>query len=233
MRLLTETYGAALGACGLFAGLGPDAVRRLLTLTDARSGTYGRGAVLHRPYTPMTRFGLILSGAAYACSDDIDGNRVLLAEVLPGATFGEALCLLRVPDSPVFILAPDGASVLWMSPDRLFEPGADESALRASRRLTELLARRTLAMNGRIHVLSGRRLRDRLNSYFFRLAEEQKSRYLTLPFGREGLADYVGADRSAVCRELAAMKRDGLIDYHKNTVRLIPPEAAGKDSPHE
>ena len=35
------------------------------------------------------------------------------------------------------------------------------------------------------------------------------------------MADYLGADRSALSAELSRMKKEGLIDYQKNSFRLL------------
>ena len=43
---------------------------------------------------------------------------------------------------------------------------------------------------------------------------------ITVPFSREDMAAYIGTDRSALSRELSAMKREGLIDYRKNVFVL-------------
>ena len=47
------------------------------------------------------------------------------------------------------------------------------------------------------------------------------STYIEVPLGRVELADYLCADRSALTRELSNMKRDGLLDYDKNTFHLL------------
>ena len=49
----------------------------------------------------------------------------------------------------------------------------------------------------------------------------QGSRYFEIPFGRVELAEYLCVDRSALTRELAKMKADGLIDYDKNCFRIL------------
>ncbi len=35
------------------------------------------------------------------------------------------------------------------------------------------------------------------------------------------MADFLGVDRSALSRELSRLKDDGLIDYEKNTFKLL------------
>jgi CRP-like cAMP-binding protein len=47
------------------------------------------------------------------------------------------------------------------------------------------------------------------------------SRYFELPLGRVELAEYLCVNRSALTRELVKMKEDGLIDYDKNTFRML------------
>ena len=64
-------------------------------------------------------------------------------------------------------------------------------------------------------------LREKILAYLSMQAQKQDSRYITLPLGRIELANYIGANRSALTRELAAMREDGLIDYDKNTFRIL------------
>ena len=52
-------------------------------------------------------------------------------------------------------------------------------------------------------------------------AEQQGGRYVELPLGRQELAAYLCADRSALTRELAKMKAEGLIDYDRNSFRIL------------
>ena len=47
-----------------------------------------------------------------------------------------------------------------------------------------------------------------------------KSSIFKIPFSREQMAEYICADRSALSRELSRMKREGLIDYHKNMFKF-------------
>ena len=55
---------------------------------------------------------------------------------------------------------------------------------------------------------------------------EQEARYngsdkFTIPFNRTDLANYLDADRSALTRELARMRADGLISFEKNTFEIL------------
>lgn len=205
----------------LFTGMDGDGVRTALAALKAERMVYPRNAVIHAAGTPMDRFALVLSGMAQVCVDDIEGSRMIMAEVVPGVTFGESLCYLRVRESPVYAFAAEETRILWLSPDILFS--AEEDAFRAElcKRFTAMLARKTLSMNSRIQVLSRLGLREKLTAYFTELAAAQGSDLIRLPMNREDTAAYIGANRSALSRELARMKKDGLIDYHRETVRVL------------
>ena len=188
----------------LFAGLEGNLLCRQLEVMKAEKAQCGRGETLQA-----------------ACVDDIEGNRMIMAEVAPGVSFGESLCFLKTKESPVYILAAEDSEVLWLSTDALFSDPADAFLAELQRRFTAALAAKALTMNNRIQVLSRLSLRGKLTAYFTELAAAQGSDVIRLPMNREDTAAYIGVNRSALSRELARMKADGLIEYRKNEVRIV------------
>ena len=104
----------------LVRGLDPDRLDRQLQVMKAVKARSVRGEMLQRPGEPIRRFGVVLSGAVQVCVDDIEGNRMIMAEVAPGHSFGESLCFLGVRESPVYIYASEDTEVLWLSAEELF-----------------------------------------------------------------------------------------------------------------
>ncbi len=236
----------------LFSGMDDTELTESLRLLSAFVSTYRRDERLHAPYTRLERFGLVLRGSLKVCCDDIDGGRMLMADVQPGVTFGESLCFLGIVDSPAYIYASVDTAVLWLSDAALHtaggtgdDPGTDRAektgnpgnpaflpALRE--RFTSLLCHRTLSMNSRIQTLTKLSLREKLLFFLSQAAREAFTRrsgggrsqsVLSRPFdismSRDDLASYIGANRTAVSRELSNMKKDGLIDYAGSTFRLL------------
>ena len=224
-RSCLRKYDRILRACVLFRCLSGEEAEKAFDILGAEYGAYTKGELLHPPYTEMKMFGLVLSGVVQACMDDVEGNRMIMAEVVPGVTFGEALCFLRQKDSPVYVCASAPAEVLWLSAEALFGGCPDALTLRLQRQFAAMLASRTLAMNDRIQVLSKVKLRDKLICYFSQLSQSQKSCTFLLPMNRDDLAAYLGTNRSALSRELSNMKKAGIIDYHRNTVKLMKAES--------
>jgi len=211
----------ALRTNPLFDGLDGEELARLMTVMRAERTVGKKGTLLHAAGTPMNRFGILLSGAVQVCVDDIEGNRMIMAEVAPGTSFGESLCFLRKKESPVYIFASEESEVLWLRTDALTDGDEDPFRLELLRRFTAALAEKNLSMNNRIQVLSKLSLRGKLNAYFTELAAAQGSTVIRLPMNREDTAAYIGVNRSALSRELARMKAEGLIDYRKNEIRIL------------
>ena len=71
-----------------------------------------------------------------------------------------------------------------------------------------------------IHI-SSRLIRERILSYLSEQAAINQSSSFTIPFSQSRLAEYLGVERSALSGELSKMRREGLIDYKKNSFRLL------------
>ena len=219
--VLEDGDRAALQANPLFGGLGREDLDRLLSVMAAEKSVCARGTMLHSAGMPVNRFGIVLRGAVQVCVDDIEGNRMIMAEVAPGRSFGESLCFLETKESPVYIYASEDSEVLWLHTGALTAPGGDAFHMELLRRFTAALAEKNLSMNNRIQVLSKLTLRGKLTAYFTGLAAAQGSVAIRLPMNREDTAAYIGVNRSALSRELSRMKAEGLIDYRKNEIRIL------------
>ncbi|MBR4429122.1 MAG: winged helix-turn-helix domain-containing protein, partial [Clostridia bacterium] len=88
-------------------------------------------------------------------------------------------------------------------------------------RVMASFARRALDMNDRIQVLSQRTLRKKIYTLLVQYAAKAGSNTFDLPLSREDMAVFLGCDRSALSRELARMKEDGIIDYYRNSFKVM------------
>ena len=173
--------------------------------------SFRKGDFILNPGEKLTRFGLVLSGGVQVCMDDIDGNRMIMATVEPGGTFGEALAFLG-REAPIYIFAASDAELMWLDASGMSSCGDAELVSR----FIALFAERTLQMNDRIQLLSKLTLRSKLITLFTQQVAANGSSTFTLPFSRSDMAAYLGSDRSALSRELSRMKKEGLIDYRGN-----------------
>ena len=206
--------------CRLLGDLDEQELARALAYFSTVQKSYRRGEFLYSAGTPVLRFGIVLSGCVQVFMESIDGERMVMASVSAGESFGEALAFLGVSKSPIWAEAIKDTSVLWLSPDKL---RTSEGGEIFRTRFMALMAKKALASNDRIQILSKRTLRRKLLTYFSQCVRDAGgAREFAVPFDRVGMADYLGADRAALSRELSNMKKEGLLDYHGSFFRLAP-----------
>lgn len=219
---ICHTDTAALKKCTIFRGLDEARLEYALNFFEAEKKSHPKGSFLNKLYSPLDRFGLVLSGNVRVLRDDVAGHHMILANVSPGETFGESLCFLR-READVYIFAAAESEVLWMKTSSLHNPAriCEPDGILLSNRFTAMLAERALGMNERIQILSQLTIRGKLNAFFAHYASHSPSSSFEVPFDRSSMAFYLGTDRSALSRELCRMRDEGLITFSGNRFSLL------------
>ena len=89
------------------------------------------------------------------------------------------------------------------------------------RNLLEITSCKNIALTQKIQHMSQKTTREKLLSYLSSQAQAAGSSDFSIPFARQGLADYLSVDRSALSAQLSSLRREGLLDCHKNHFRLL------------
>ena len=149
--------------------------------------------------------GFLRQGLLYLCWQDEQMNRQILLLHRPGELLQPA-ALPGELRSGADYLAREGCQLVWFTPQAFLSLTA-----LSGERVTASLLGQSCALLRSQALLHRRTLRSRLLAYFHREAQRQGSPRITLPMPLSDLADYLGADRSAMMKELRRMKEDGLI----------------------
>ena len=83
-----------------------------------------------------------------------------------------------------------------------------------------LLSDKSYELNYKSRLLSQDSVRDKILFYLFHQKRIQKSRKIYLNMTKEELANQLFVQRPSLSRELAKMKKDGIIDYDRYTITL-------------
>lgn len=218
-----KEYLDILNQTTLFRDLKDTDLQEALSFFQAEEANYLKGEPLYRIGDPFVQFGLVLEGAVQVSTNDLDGEKMIMATVTPGETFGESLCFLQANDREIYIHAIENVSLLWLKTDNIRSGAKKNKEIQLINRFISMLAERTLYMNSRIQILCRNRLRGKLIAFFTECEQKAGSNLFNIPFDRKDMAAYLGTDRSALSRELSQMKAEGLIDYYKNSFRLYLP----------
>ena len=181
-----------------------------------------------RRRTPADQMGVVLSGGLQVCREDALGYRTILAALGPGELFGEAYACARTEALPVSVLASADSAVVLLDGTRLLTtcPTACRFHGELIRNLISVLARKNVFLTRRMEHLSKRTLREKLLSYLEEQAAGAGGATFEIPLDRQGLADYLCADRSALSRELGTLKREGVVAFERSRFRLLYPAEA-------
>lgn len=82
-------------------------------------------------------------------------------------------------------------------------------------------------LNGRcdrrsgLQNLTAKGIRAKVMTYLSSEYLKHESKNFSIPFDRQQMADYLNVERSALSKELAKMKKEGILDFHKNHFRLL------------
>jgi CRP-like cAMP-binding protein len=68
--------------------------------------------------------------------------------------------------------------------------------------------------------ITKRTTREKLLSYLSEQSRVHNSNSFEMPFDRQGLADYLSVERSALSTEMSKLKSDGVMNYRKSHFEL-------------
>ena len=220
-----KKYLEVLLRAPLFRGITAEELERLLPCLGGGVRRYSAGAAILLAGSPAGQMGLVLSGRARVVREEFSGSRALLAELEPGELFAETFA--RAPalpgGLPVTVLAAEDCAVLLLDLKRVVGtcPNSCPFHTRLVRNLLGVLAGKNLALNRRMVHLSRRSTREKLLSYLSEQAARAGGTEFAIPFDRQGLADYLCVERSAMSAVLSRLREEGVLETHRNHFRLL------------
>ena len=221
-----STYLATLAKRSpLFDGIGTDNLSALFSCLGARRVRLAKGEPLMRTGEKADRFGVVLSGSLAVSTYDASGKRTLIKLIRAPEAVAAAQALSGADAMSVDVEANEDCEVLFLKSARIVTPCENACAFHARlvRNIMRMLAVKTLELNRKIDILSRRATADRLMAYLYAVAKENDSREFDIPFDRQGLADYLCVERSALSDEISRLCKTGIISSRKSHFTLLRP----------
>lgn len=140
--------------------------------------------------------GIILDGTAFLESTDSDGTRRIIDIYKAGDVYINSSFPVSNMES-IYLAAKTKCSVKDMEASEAKRAGINAQAY--SRMLSH------------IHILGQHTLRQKITAFFEAEAERQKNNPIIIGISFSDMADFIGADRSAMMRELKKMSDEKII----------------------
>ena len=207
----------------LFYGIRPDERKAMLGCIGYHIRSFRKGDIVAFEEENICHIGIVLSGCVDMIKEDLWGNKTMLLRMRRDELFGETFACGSDNQSIVTFLVTEDAQILFLPFDRVMHSCtmACQFHHRLIENMVRIIANKNRDLMRKVEVVSKRTIREKILAYLSIQAQVQNSRYFEIPLGRMELAEYLCVDRSALTRELAKMKTDGLIDYDKNSFRLL------------
>ena len=146
----------------------------------------------------------------------------MIAYMSRGELFGESFAVRQEKSSYTFFEAATDTEVVFIRFEQIVHDCCgDEEHHRLLSNLFECMGKKNFQLMEKIEIMSRPTLREKIMSYISMIAQHQKSRYIHLPLSRTEMAEFIGANRSAMTRELTRMKEEQIIDFDAQT-RIDP-----------
>lgn len=208
--------------CPLFTGVAESELAALLDCLQAKQLHYEKDEFILLAGNPVTDVGIVLSGSVQIIQEDIWGNRSILAHISPGGLFAEAFSCAVTKQSPVSVRANESSDILLINYQKIITVCSSACVFhsRLISNMLRVLASKNIMLTKKLEFVTQRSTREKVLSYLSECALKADSKDFSIEYSRQELADYLSVDRSALSRELAQMKKEGVLDYSKNSFVL-------------
>ncbi|MGN0984776.1 MAG: Crp/Fnr family transcriptional regulator [Gemmiger sp.] len=218
-----QQYSAILSQCPLFAEIKESDWPQMVRCLDGRIVQHAKGSPVFLEGDAARFLGVVLDGAVQIVREDYYGRRSVLTVALPGELFAEAFVCAGLEAFPVSAFARQPSTVLLLDCRRALQgcTGGCGFHSRLVYNLLQVIARKNLALTGKIRHMSPKTTREKLLEYLSDQAKAQGGPEFVIPFDRQALADYLGVERSAMSAELSKMQKAGLLETRGSRFRLL------------
>jgi CRP-like cAMP-binding protein len=206
----------------LFRGIAPEEIASMLKCLGGKTKRFQKDSVIYPAGGFAKAMGVVLSGGVNIEQGDVWGNCAIIGNIGPYETFAETYACLQSEPMSVSVTAAVSTEVLFLEIRKMLDTCTSACPFhsRLIHNLLWAMAEKNLMLTRKMNHITSKSIRARLLSYLSGEAVRRGSYQFNIPFNRQQLADYLSVDRSALSNELSKCKRDGLLDFYKNSFKL-------------
>ncbi len=214
----------------VFKNITPEDFDEFKNMHALYNRSFRRGETILHSGERTETIGIVQKGSILIENIDPWGNRSILNETGEGSVFAESYALSGEP-MMVDAVSNVDSIIIFINIKRLLDTKNSSRGwyVKLLNNLISVTAAKNMVLSNRIFCTTPKTIRARILMYLSGVYRKNNRRAITIPFNREQMASYLNVDRTALSKELGRMKRDGLIDWHKNSFTLMTPDPAYAD----
>ncbi|MCL2409807.1 MAG: Crp/Fnr family transcriptional regulator [Oscillospiraceae bacterium] len=214
---------SALKKSQLFSGITDEQLGALVKCLGCTFKSFDKDKIIYHAGNCVREVGLVIDGRVHIVKDDAWGNSNILAGISEGEMFAEAFVCGGVDELPVSVVAAAKSEIMFFDFRRVTAACTSACAFHTAliRNMIGVIARGNIALSGKMEHITRRTTKEKLLSYLSEQSRLHNSNDFEIPFDRQGLADYLSVERSALSAEMSKLKADGVINYRKNRFVIL------------
>lgn len=205
----------------LFNDLSDDEIMEFIENSNTKYVRYRRDDVIICEGDENTKIGIVLGGRLVAEKTAPNGETTVVSIITKGGMIGDILSASNIL-SPVTVIATETVEMMFIQLSSILTPRGALATIqpRLIKNLVVGISNKYFELEHRLSIISAGNLRKKIMLYLCNYCGHKPGQYFSVPHSREQQAIYLGCNRAALSRELALMKKDGLIDYNFNDFKI-------------
>jgi CRP-like cAMP-binding protein len=162
--------------------------------------------------------------------ESLAGNKHIVAFLGPADMFAEGIVCTVKRISPVTVHVKEDSKILFIPYERVIRSCGSTCQFHINliQNMMVVLGEKNVNLNRKLELLTLKGMREKIASYLINEAGDRGSGIFEIMLNRTEMADFLNVSRTSMCRELARMKDEGLIDYYGNSFKIMNKERLGQ-----
>jgi CRP-like cAMP-binding protein len=203
----------------LFNGIEDTDKIRLLQALESITSRYEKNKIILSSVKRDNIVCIVSYGHIQVVRYDKNGNQIILEDLHDGDMFGSITS--NIASRSVDIISKEPSEVITFELDNIINfnidvPGYDQLL----KNILNIFIVKHKEVRTHLEIVSKKTIRDKLLAYF-RTMSKSENRSFILPMSLSNLAEYLATNRSAMSRELKALKDEGLIEIKGKKIKIL------------
>jgi len=218
-----EEYLLALQKSELFKGINEDNIKQMMACLKPIITNYKKNDYIVTSGDALDGLGIIVCGAAAVIKENEGGNRHIMKMLGIGDTFGEIVVFSKKSHWPATVVALEKCSVFFLPRSKIISECDNVCPWHRDlvRNMLGIISDMAIMLNKKVEYLTIKSMREKISKLILELYEQSGNKTFMLPMNRNELADFLNVSRPSMSREMSRMRDEGIIDFHKETIKII------------
>lgn len=209
-----------------FRGVKVEDLVSLLSCLNSHVKNYKADEYVFVAGTEINHVGVVLTGSAEIIKENLAGSRHIMAFLKPGHIFAEGIVCTRERLAPVTIRVKEDSRILFIPFERITRSCGNSCNfhIQLIQNMMMILGEKNYNLNIKIELLTLKGMREKIAAYLLNESKLQNSTSFQIVPNRNELAEFLNVSRTSMCRELARMKEENILDYYQNSFKILAVE---------